>query len=268
VAHLRREGSTDREKQLALGLAQVVVMLPHADHREDIDALLQMPYRVERLGLLLALVSDGEIVSADLVLAGTREFVEAAKKATWVLPQNLFELEEWLALLPFSDRPGIIDKTVGELPDQIRWPRNLGRLLSALAHALGPAHLILLELAERDASFYGEYEGLQAPKGRRDLAAVETLFDLIASGKIVGGRGVFDAWSLARELAAQKGGNPGLHAMLRRYARSGDGAAKVAALMALAEAPTVDDLLLMIDVYVARRRDRPITFIACGRASN
>lgn len=58
VAQLRREGATDREKQLALSLAKVGVMLPHGDHREDIEALLQMPHRVERLGLLLAMVSS------------------------------------------------------------------------------------------------------------------------------------------------------------------------------------------------------------------
>ena len=254
VARLRREGSTDREKQLALSVAKVGVMLPHADHREDIDALLQMPYRAERLGLLLALVSDGETVSADMVLAGIQEFFEAAKTAAWMLQQNLFELEEWLALLPFSDRPEIIVETVGGLADQVRHPRNLHRLLSALAHAPGPAHRILLELAERDASFYGEHEWLQALKARRDLAAVEALFDLVAGGKITGGRGSIDAWSLARELAGQKDGRPGLHAVLRHYARNGVGAARPVALMALAEAPTADDLLLMIDLYVADRK--------------
>jgi hypothetical protein len=133
----------------------------------------------------------------------------------------------------------------------VRHPRNLHRLLSALAHAPGPAHRILLELAEGDASFYGEYEWLQALKARRDLAALEALFDLVAGGKITGGRGGIDAWSLARELAAQKDGRPGLHAVFRHYARNGVGAAKAVALMALAEAPIADDLLLMIDLYVA-----------------
>jgi hypothetical protein len=254
VAQLRREGSTDREKQLALSLAKVGVMLPHADRRDEIDALLHMPYRAERLGLLLALVSNGETVSADVVLAGIQEFFEAAKTAAWMLREHLFEMEEWLALLPFSDRPEIIVETVGGLPDQVRHPRNLHRLLSALAHAPGPAHRILLELAERDASFYGEYEWLQALKARRDLAAVEALFELVADGKITGGRGSIEAWSLARELAGRKDGRPGLHEVLRHYARNGVGAAKAVALMALAEAPTVDDLLLMIDLYVANRR--------------
>ncbi len=251
VAQLRREGSTDREKQLALSLAKVGVMLPHAEHREDIDALLQMPYRLERLGLLLALVSDGETVSADVVLAGIQEFFEAAKTAAWMLQQNLFELEEWLALLPWSDRPEIIVETVGGLPDQIRHPRNVHRLLSALAHAPGLAHRILLELAERDASFYREYEWLQALKARRDLAAVKELLDLVADGKIAGSRGGIDTWSLARELAGRMDGGPGLHEVLRHYARNGVGAAKSVAMMALAEAPNADDLLLMIDLYVA-----------------
>lgn len=119
-------------------------MLPHADHREDIDALLQMPYRVERLGLLLALISAGETVKTDLVITGIREFFEAAKTATWMLQQHHFELEEWLALLPFSDRPEIIVEIVSGLPDQIRHPRNLRRLMSALTHAPGPVHQIYL----------------------------------------------------------------------------------------------------------------------------
>jgi len=251
VAHLRRDGATEREKQLALSLAKVGVMLPHADHREDIDALLQMPYREERLGLLLAMVSDGGTVSADLVLAGVQEFFEAAKMATCMLQQNLFELEEWLALLPFSDRPKIIGETVDGLPDQIRHPRNLRRLLSALAYAPGPALEILLELAERDASFYAEYEWLQALRARRGLAAVKALLDLIGDGKITGGRGAVDVWSLARELAAQMDSRPGLHEVLRHYAGNGVGAAKAVARVALAEAPSADDLLLMIDLCAA-----------------
>lgn len=251
VAQLRREGSTDREKQLALSVAKVGVMLPHADHREDIDALLQMPFRAERLGLLLALVSDGETVSADVVLAGIDEFFDAARTAPWMLQEHLFELEEWLALLPFSDRPEIVIETVGRLPDQIRHPRNLHRLLSALAHAPGPSLRILLELAGRDASFYGEYEWLQALKARREQAAVKELLDLLADGKVAGRRGGIDTWSLARELAGRTDGHPDLHEVLRHYVRNGVGVAKAVAMMALAEAPNADDLLLMIDRYVA-----------------
>lgn len=251
VARLRHGGSTDRGKQLALSLAKVGVMLPHADHCEHINALLQMPYRVERLGLLLALVSDGETVSADVVLAGIQEFFEAAKTATWMLQQNLFELEDWLALLPSSDRPEVIVETVGGLPDQIRHPRNLHRLLSALAHAPGPAHRILLELAEQDQSFYGEYEWLQALKARPDLTAFKALLDLVANGKIGDSRGGIDILGLARELAGRMDGRPGLQQVLRHYAWNGVGAAKAVAMTALAQAPNADDLLLMIDLYVA-----------------
>jgi hypothetical protein len=254
VAQLRRDGSTDREKQLALSLAKVGVMLPHADHREDIQALLQLPHRVERLGLLLAMVSDGETVSADVVLAGIQEFFEAAKAATWMLQQNLFELEEWLALLPFSDRPDIVVGTVAGLPEGIRRPGNLHRLLSALAWVPGPAHQTLLELAERDASFYEEYEWLQALKTRRALAAVKALLDLVGEGKITGRRGGIDAWSLSRDLAGQMEARPGLRAVLKHYAQNGVGAAKAVAMGALAEAPSADDLLLLIDLYDADGR--------------
>ncbi|WP_127903381.1 hypothetical protein [Solirhodobacter olei] len=251
VAQLRREGSSDREKQLALSLAKVGTMLPHADHREDIEALLQMPYRVERLGLLQALVSDGETVAADVVLAGIHEFLEAANTAPWKQQQNLFELDEWLALLAFSDHPDAIVEAVGGLPDQIRHPTNLRRLLSALAHAPGPWHRILLELAERDVSFYGEYEWLQALMARRGPEAVTALLDLAGDGKIASGRGAADVWSLTRELVSQEASCPALRALLRDYARNGVGAAKAIALTALAVAPTADDLLLMIDLYVS-----------------
>lgn len=197
------------------------------------------------------MVSNGETVSADVVLAGIQEFFEAAKTATWMFRQNLFELEEWLALLPFSDKPDIVVETVSGIPDGIRRPENLHRLLSALAYAPGPAHQILLELAERDASFYEEFEWLQALKARRALAAVKALLDLVSEGKITGRRGGIDAWSLSRDLAGQMEACPGLRAILRHYAQNAAGAAKVVAIGALAEAPTTDDLLLLIDLYVA-----------------
>lgn len=251
VAQLQRDGSTDREKQLALSLAKVGVMLPHGDHREDIDTLLQMPYRAERLGLLLALMSDGKIVSADVVLTGIREFFKAAKTATWMLQQHLFELEEWLALLPFSDRPEVIVETVSGLPDQIRHPRNLRRLLSALAHAPEPAHQILLDLAQQDSSFYEEYEWLQALKAGLNHTAVKALLGLISDGKIADNRGGITIWSLARELAGHMESRPDLQEVMRHYARNGLGTAKAVAMMTLAKAPNADDLLLMIDLYVA-----------------
>ena len=91
----------------------------------------------------------------------------------------------------------------------------------------------------------------QALTARRALAAVKGLLDLVADGKVAGNRGGISTWSLARELVGCGVGCPGLHEVLRHYVRNGVGAAKAVAMMALAEAPNADDLLLMIDLYVA-----------------
>ena len=63
-----------------------------------------------------------------------------------------------------------------------------------------------------------------------------------------------DTWSLSRDLASYTEIRPELREILRHYAQNGVGAAKAVAIGALAEAPTADDLLLMIGLYVADGR--------------
>jgi len=252
VAHLRGEKTSDRDKELALSLAIVGITLPHGDHREDIEALLRLPFRERRLRLLQALVSQGETISNDHVLTGIEQFFEEAQVKPWILRDYLFELQEWLALLPFTDRPEAIIEAVAQLPDQIRNPAHLHRLLSALAHAPGELTVqILLELAEQDTSFYHEYEWLQALKTHNDVAATQTLLDLIADGRVGNARGHMDVWSLARDFAGRVYANRDIRALLGDVARNGRGAERAVASMALVEAPDAQGIKLMIDLYAA-----------------
>lgn len=86
---------------------------------------------------------------------------------------------------------------------------------------------------------------------------MKALLDLITDGKIASNRGGIDIWSLARELAGHLKFRPDLHETIRYYARDGVGPAKAIAIMTLAKAPTSDDLLLTINLYVADEYGAP-----------
>jgi hypothetical protein len=70
--------------------------------------------------LLAALVLDGEVISAELPLQAVREWLAAAREKTWMYREGLREVEGWLQLLPFSDRPAAtiegVELVIGALP--------------------------------------------------------------------------------------------------------------------------------------------------------
>ncbi|MFA6279540.1 MAG: hypothetical protein WC612_01940 [Bdellovibrionales bacterium] len=63
-----------------------------------------LPVQSKR-GILTILVLNGYILEAGLVLSGVQTWMAEAQKKQWMLQQSLYELEEWLTLLPFTDRP-------------------------------------------------------------------------------------------------------------------------------------------------------------------
>jgi hypothetical protein len=107
VDGLIKPGSSDEEHRHALQLATVALRMPHGDRASTLDRLLQLKQSLrEKQALLSALVLSGEIVRADIILDGLRALVAEWKAKRWFdLKQDWWELEGWLELLPFSDRP-------------------------------------------------------------------------------------------------------------------------------------------------------------------
>ena len=81
--------------------------------------------------LLKVLAVAGEPVSADLIVAGTKELLEEAKTKGWLLDENSGRLDGWLELLPFSDRPKATFEVIVSLDPRLRGPWRARRVLSA-----------------------------------------------------------------------------------------------------------------------------------------
>lgn len=75
---------------------------------------------------------DGKTISAGLVLDGVRAWIEDARKKPWMFDQGLWEVEGWLALLSFTDRPAATIDGVDLVLNALPRPRPLERVVSAL----------------------------------------------------------------------------------------------------------------------------------------
>ena len=137
IDDLIKPGSSEENYRHALQLAVVGFSMPHGDRERIKEALLQLPQSLrERQTLLRALVLAGEIVSADMLLDGLRGLLDEAKsKGRWLWDQNSWwEVEGWLDLLPFSDRPmATLDGL--EMIEANGRPWGLRSVLAALAYA-------------------------------------------------------------------------------------------------------------------------------------
>jgi hypothetical protein len=92
----------------AIGLASIGLTLPYGDRRALIERLLALPLPVrDKQRLITSLILAGDLVTADQVLEGIRAFMEKSQQDRWMLDQNnRWKLDNWLALLPFTDPPG------------------------------------------------------------------------------------------------------------------------------------------------------------------
>ncbi len=173
VEHLVKPGSSPEEHLHALQLAKIAFSMPYGNKIGTIDMLLELsqPLQTKR-ELLAVLVLAGEIISSDVVLGGIKTLLKDAKAKAWLLDQNRGELEAWLELLPFSDRPDATLDALELLEPNLRQPWRLRRLLSALAYAPSPeAEHVLNLLPQKDARFLSEYDWFAAMDKRGTVSA-------------------------------------------------------------------------------------------------
>ncbi len=217
---LAKPSRSEAEQRHALGLATVEFTMPYANKNGLIKLLLALKLPLlEKRNLLVALTMAGEIISADLELEGIRAFLEAAKQKSWMLHENgLWELKEWLRLVPFSDRPAAILEAIDLVPKNLLHRWNLRGVLSSLANTPdADAERILGELAKRDPDLIGEYEWVDAVLGRATNSAYLMVFDSFCDPNTAAGKRV-ERYVLTDKLGEIIGKRPDLRSeLLRRY---------------------------------------------------
>lgn len=192
VDDLIKPGAEDADVSHALNLAAVAFSMPYADKGDMITALLQLPVPgAKKLKLLTILVLYGKVISSEIVIAGIDELLKNAKANPWMLEEREnWRFNEWLMLLPFTEKPAVVLEILDRVEDFRSKPCNLRELLSALSYAPSvEAESVLYELAKRDERFLEEYSWWLALTGRETLTAARFLLDLLCNASLTAKRG-------------------------------------------------------------------------------
>ncbi|RMT36988.1 hypothetical protein ALP49_200095 [Pseudomonas syringae pv. solidagae] len=149
---------TAEELHHALSISATALRMPHGDKREDVNRLLALPVPMLSKHRLLAMwARTGDTVPADVIANGAFEFLERAKSETWRLDHGGSELVDWLELFPFSDSPSRLHEVIEAVPERIRTPHNMMRLLQAAHNGPPETGLQLLQqLAASDQAYFRE----------------------------------------------------------------------------------------------------------------
>lgn len=187
VDSLLRKDCNEEAQMHALQLAKIAFSMPYKNKGEMIDQLLELPLSAAaKRDLLTVLVLAGEVVSADLMLEGVNDFFEEAKEQEWMLMDQggrRWQLDNWLKLLPFSDRPEALSDALEKLDDRHKVPWKMRGILSSLRHAQSvESEEILLQLAEQNEGFLAEYEWLAALSSSKTISTAHKFLELICNG--------------------------------------------------------------------------------------
>jgi len=212
-----------------------------------------MTPRRSRATLLRNLILSGESIDIELVKNGIAEVFEAAKTQTWILWEG-YELNDWLQLLPFTNRPNEAFDVVRGLPEHQSKMDLLEGLIAALGAAPGDdAEEVLFQFAEADPKLYASYEWRETVLRRGTSSAARRFVDLAATGAFEGGG--TDRGHMARQLGGLLVEHPELRAHVYRLLRDGATTPGLVLLaQAVAEAPDADGLLLLVKIETEDKR--------------
>ena len=258
VDDLMKPGSSDEEHRHALQLAIVALRMPHGDRTPTLDSLLQLKQSLrEQKALLSDLVLSGEIVRADIVLDGLRALVAELKTKRWFdFKQDWWEVESWLELLPFSDRPMSTLDGLDLIDPTWRQPWRLRSVLSALSYApSSEAEDVLKELPRRDTAFLNDHDWLGALERRSPVTAARSLLGFISDGTLSTVE-VRDRWWLTRKLGRAILEDADFRAdVYRQYDAASDGLASELLEGAIAEGADETGVLILVQNHA--RRGKP-----------
>jgi hypothetical protein len=254
---LIQPGSREKKQQLAIMLSRIGVALPHGDKSATIRALLALPQPIRsKRELLSALVLDGEIISSELVLEGITAWIGDARERTWMFEQGLWEVEDWLELLPFTDRPAATIEGIELLTDALPYPQPMEGVVHALAYAPeAAAENVLAELARRFPTLASQHDWAQAFIARDTVSAAIILIDLVLDSILAAAPGLSELWWISRQLAGLAQGHPALLTeLMRRYESVTQPAALELIERTLAEIGTAEATSALVRGYVRSRR--------------
>lgn len=249
-------GQPDKDaanQQQAIKLGSIALSMPYGTKHAEIDALLALPqsYAAKRKLLKMAAIK-GEILSANMLLAGLNELLELAKKEPWQLEESSERLMGWIELFAFSDRPLAVLEALNLLTSEQQHPRRLSRLLLALSQSPHDDTLqVLLELANRDPKMMKEYDWINAIIQIKTETSALKIIELICDGKIKASNALDGNYLVKQLCILAKCFPKAQQDILQRYKKMAGGPVKRMLKAALIEHAEASFVLAMIPSFAA-----------------
>jgi len=225
ISHLAKPENDNDAQLQAIRLGRLALSIPHGDKAEIISALCSLPQPIRtKRELFAAMILDGEIISANLVMQGVRAWIDEANQKQWMIRESFWEVEGWLELLPFTDRPAAVVEAIAEVNAVLGHEREMEQVVSALSYLPGEeAERLLGQLARKNKKLASTYHWENAIVRRGTASAALLLIDLASEGVLGNQPGGVDAWSLSERLTPLVREFPEVKAELSRRYQSGSG---------------------------------------------
>jgi hypothetical protein len=168
---------------LAARLASVAVRMPCGNPTDRVHALLRSPAaNAHKLMLARSFVLAGGILSSTAITTAIDAIRQAGESRPWLLDPEHSPLNDWICLLPFSDRPEQTHAAWVSIPPDHRVPHRQHGLLRAIAIAGGePGETVLFAMADADLRYLEEYEWWRALRSLYRVSATDRALILLST---------------------------------------------------------------------------------------
>lgn len=250
----------DTEGQLlAIQMARIALAMPHPNQDALMARVVALPQRLEsKRELFAALALDGQVLEIDAIMGGIDDWLQDAEHDAWHRRQRAWEIEPWLELLPFTNRPDLVIEGLTKVKTfyGAGHPQFFERVLQAVGAVPGPeGESLLAALAHAHKDIARDYEWMKALLGREIASAVRLYVDLFVRGVFGRGPQAVDPWHAARELAPHLPQFPEIIADLRqRYETDGNARCRALFEHLVVEVGGEENLLAMVNSYAKAGR--------------
>ena len=249
----------DRESQLlAIRLGGIALMMPHTNRDAEIAALIALPQPVSvKRELFMAMAVDGFVLDASLIMQAIDDWLQDAGKNethAWHKRQHTWEIEPWLELLPFTDRPHSVLEEMQKVKQFYGngHRQHFDRVVSAVANVPGAdGDALLAEFVRTHTDIASDYTWTRAILARDTASAATLCFALVTDGVLGKGPNAADSWHLAQQIAPLVKRYPDLEADLRkRYGRMGNGPGRSLIENLFSETGDGNDVIEMVKSFI------------------
>jgi hypothetical protein len=254
VRDLIPTGATKEQQLLGVRIARIGLSIPHTTEEVPIADLvaLDLP-NPEKLSLFASLTQEGVVLPSELLLAGVASWLAASRERGWQARDQKWELERWLALIPFSDRPAAITEALDQAAEFALPLVQQSLMFTAFRYSPGiEAERCLVQLAYREPSLLNEFNWISALVDRGTSTAFLMLLDVLSDPAFSHFSLKFDTWRPGEAMSRLATLDPSFrHELIRVYDDSRYSACRNFIEQSLAKSPSCESLLAALKRYAA-----------------